>query len=64
MKIIHYRSKRRQKDEEKETFFMFFLVEKHDHEGHKIWDQAGNEDKNRVIQDLRDRDRNTKVDER
>lgn len=64
MKIILYRSKRRQKDEEKETFWMFFLVEQHDHEGQKIQDQAGNEDNNRVIQDLRGRNRNTKLDER
>lgn len=36
MKIILYRAKKRQKDEEKETFRMFLLVEQHDHEGHKI----------------------------
>lgn len=64
MKTILYRAKKRQKDEEKETFRMFLLVEQHDHEGHKIWGQAGNEDKNRVIQDLRGKDRNTKLDER
>lgn len=63
MKIILYRSKRRQKDEEKETFWMF-LVEQHDHEGQKIQDQAGNEDNNRAIQDLRGRNRNIKLDER
>lgn len=63
MKIILYRSKRRQKDE-KETFTMFLLVEQQDHEGHMIWAQAGNEDMNRVIQDLTGRDRNTKLDER
>lgn len=51
MKIIFYRWKRRQKDEEEEKCRMFLLVEQHNHEGHKIWAQAGSEHKNRVIQE-------------
>lgn len=40
---------------------MSFLVEQHHHERHKIWGQAGNEGQHRLIQNLEDGDKNTKL---